>query len=148
MCLGGRPVTLGPVIPNRTKAVAGEENLPTSEPVAEKTHPHTQTFHGTAIGLPISWGGASGVNVGIYGSPMECLGYGSLPGHVASRSKRTRTRTRSLSCVRSRAVRLFWETPTQALSCEELLFLGDQQLKAVVREEPEKEPTGGPAEVV
>ena len=25
-------------------------------------------------GLPISWGGARGVNVGIYGSPMECLG--------------------------------------------------------------------------
>ena len=34
----------------------------------------TQTLHGTAIGLPISWGGARGVNVGIYGSPMECLG--------------------------------------------------------------------------
>ena len=24
--------------------------------------------------MPISWGGAMGVNVGIYGSPMECLG--------------------------------------------------------------------------
>ena len=30
---------------------------------------------GTAIGLPISWGGARGVNVGIYGSPMECPGF-------------------------------------------------------------------------
>ena len=33
----------------------------------------SQTLHGTAIGLPISWGGLR-VNVGIYGSPMECLG--------------------------------------------------------------------------
>ena len=28
----------------------------------------------TAIGLPISWGGLGGQLIGIYGSPMECLG--------------------------------------------------------------------------
>ena len=32
----------------------------------------TQTLHGTAIGLPITWGGARGVCLGrhIHGSPM------------------------------------------------------------------------------
>ena len=41
--------------------------------------PHPR--HGTAIGLPINWGGAMGVNGAaydiIYGSPMECLGISS-----------------------------------------------------------------------
>ena len=35
----------------------------------------TQTLHGTAIGLPISWDGFGGQLIGIYGIPMECLGY-------------------------------------------------------------------------
>ena len=44
---------------------------------------HTQIFHGTAIGLPISWGGARGVNAGIMdGSPMECLGIEQSYRHI------------------------------------------------------------------
>ena len=35
----------------------------------------THTLHGTAIGLPINWGGARGVNGAAYVPYMERLGY-------------------------------------------------------------------------
>ena len=38
-------------------------------------HNIPDTTHGTAIGLPISWGGFGGQWGGIYGSRMECPGY-------------------------------------------------------------------------
>ena len=38
---------------------------------------YPDTTHGTAIGLPINWGGLGGQRGGIYGSPMgspmECM---------------------------------------------------------------------------
>ena len=41
---------------------------------AVMVHPISQTLHGTAIGLPINWGGFGDQWGGIHGSPMECLG--------------------------------------------------------------------------